>query len=159
MFLDLYVFGSYVLRFLSSSILETPNGTRVHAAHGAQSPEILGSCILRFLLRPIVLWRIHGAHSPDGNVWSATRRDLQFLSSLFLTFLPQTLCSTTVNGTTRLLRTYQSRHLAVFLSCMQTSVLCHFSMDYVRLSHFSSVKLFHFHVLVTDETLVFVEES
>jgi len=32
-------------------------------------------------------------------------------------------------------------------------------MDYVRLSHFSSVKICHSHVLVTDETLVFVEES
>src|SRR6218665_3610538 len=84
---------------------------------------------------------------------------LEFFVSCILTFLPHTLCSTTVNGTTRLLRTHQSRHLADFLSCMQISVLCHFSMDYVRLSHFSSVNLFHSHVLVTDETLVFVEES
>ena len=103
-----------------------------------------------------VLWRIHWTHSPDGGLWSATRRDLQFLCSVFLTFLPQTLCSTTVNSTTRLLCTYQ---LAVFLSCMQTSVLCHFSMDYVRLSHFSSVKLCHSNALVTGKTLVLFEES
>src|SRR6218665_29842 len=83
----------------------------------------------------------------------------EIFSYLFLTFLPQTLCSTTVNGTTRLLRTYQSCHFAVFLSCMQTSVLCHFSMDYVRLSHFSSVKLCHSNALVTGKTLVLFEES
>src|SRR6218665_2789392 len=97
--------------------------------------------------------------SPDGRIWSATRRDLQFLRSLFLTFLPQTSCSTTVNGTARLLCTYQSRHLAVFLSCMQTSVLCHLSKDFVREFWLLSVKLCHSHSLVTGKTLVFLEES
>src|SRR6218665_1440555 len=48
-FFDLCVFGSCVLRFLSSSFLETPDGVRVHAAHGAQSPEILGSSVFAFL--------------------------------------------------------------------------------------------------------------
>src|SRR6218665_495176 len=38
-------------------------------------------------------------------------------------------------------------------------LVMHANFSSVRLSHFSSVKLFQFHVLVTDETLVFVEES
>src|SRR6218665_3975560 len=56
--------------FLRSSILVTPNGTRVHGcmARKVQRSSVLEffiSRVHRFLLRPIVLWHIHGMQTPD----------------------------------------------------------------------------------------------